>query len=209
MPSMVKAFIRAAAAALLLLFFCPLQALADPQDELLEILDSTPAFSARFSQTVHKSDGSTVSGSRGTIALRQTGEMLMHSEEPDEQILFAKGDLVCFYDPFVNQVTLFSRSQLQDSPFLLLTRSGRSNWNNYQVTKKGGEYVLRSKKRTTEVQELRLRFEGGMVSRIALVMQDGSLNVYTLSSRRRSVDPGAFDFKIPEDAEIDDERGAK
>lgn len=207
---MVKDCFKATALLLgLLCFFSlPLQA-ADPRAELLQILDKTPVFSAAFSQTVHKSDGSIMQGSRGTIALRQrSGQLLMHSLEPDELILLAKGQLVCFYDPFVNQATLFSVSQLQDSPFLLLSGSSRASWDRYEVTRDGEGYVLKSKKRS-DVQELRLYFTNGFVSRIELKMQDGSLNVYELSSQRRAVDVGAFDFSIPDDAEIDDERGAK
>ena len=88
------------------------QASADTKEELQSKLSTLNALSSTFSQTVTRKDGSLVSKSSGRLSLKKPDKFMLHTTSPDEQVLFTKGSSVYFYDPFVNQVSIFDKQEL-------------------------------------------------------------------------------------------------
>lgn len=121
------------------------QASADTKEELQSKLSTLNALSSTFSQTVTRKDGSLVSKSSGRLSLKKPDKFILHTTSPDEQVLFTKGSTVYFYDPFVNQVSIFDKQELYSSPFMLLTTKSESVWGQYEVAKVGNSYVLKAK----------------------------------------------------------------
>ena len=181
------------------------QASADTKEELQSKLSTLNALSSTFSQTVTRKDGSLVSKSSGRLSLKKTDKFMLHTTSPDEQVLFTKGSSVYFYDPFVNQVSIFDKQELYSSPFMLLTTKSESVWGQYEVAKVGNSYVLKAKN-PGQVVSIKLEFQGDLVSDLYVRLKDGNTNRYTLSQVKTQVSDSSFEYKIPEDAQIDDER---
>jgi outer membrane lipoprotein carrier protein len=198
-----KAAAFAAAAAIAL---CSAPAFSDDASELKDKVFAFNELSANFAAKVQKAGGG-VQSSSGTIALRRPGSLMMHTTKPDELLLFTRGDEVCYYDPFVNQLTIFSKSQSYSSPFMLLATRDAKAWGGYSITRSGSTWTLVAR-HPRDVKSMDISFDGSAIKSLVLHMKDGTVSTYELSSIRSSVASDAFDVKIPSDAEIDDERGA-
>lgn len=187
--------------------FCILNtcAFADDKADLKAKLSSFEAFSAKFSQEVTDSRGKEVMSSRGSMALQKPAKFMLHTQEPDEQVLFCKGDDIYFYDPFVNQVSIFSRDELGASPFILLSDMSDKVWERYSVAFENGIYVV-TPQQQGDIVNLQLGFKGDEIAEISLLMKDGNLNTYKLNDCSLTADPQVFEYQIPADAEVDDER---
>lgn len=181
------------------------QASADTKEELQSKLSTLNALSSTFLQTVTIKDGSLVSKSSGRLSLKKPDKFMLHTTSPDEQVLFTKGNTVYFYDPFVNQVSIFDKQELYSSPFMLLTTKSESVWGQYEVAKVDNSYVLKAKN-PGQVVSIKLEFQGDLVSDLYVQLKDGNTNHYTLSQVKTQVSDSSFEYKIPEDAQIDDER---
>lgn len=182
-----------------------LQASADTKDDLQARLATLNAIRSSFTQTVTRKDGSLVSQSSGILALKKPDKFILHTTSPDEQVLFTKGNTVYFFDPFVNQVSIFDKKELYSSPFMLLTSKSESVWGQYDVEKDGNSYVLKAKQ-LGQVVLIKLVLQGDMVSELFVQLKDGNTNHYSLSQVKTQVSDSSFEYKIPEDAQIDDER---
>lgn len=178
---------------------------ASPKDDLKERLQSFKALSSSFEQEVIKADGSIVSTSKGRLLVSKPDRLMMHTETPDEQYLFTKGDAVYFYDPFVNQLSIFSVADLNTAPFLLLNSDDKKLWDQYEVKSQGQSFTLRPHS-SKEFKEIELKFKDNMLERLVIFMKDGNKNIYKLSSQSSQVNLKDFDISIHEDAEVDDER---
>lgn len=203
LKSVNVAFVKAAMFAFLV--SASFQASADTKEELQSKLSTLNALSSTFSQTVTRKDGSLVSKSSGRLSLKKPDKFMLHTTSPDEQVLFTKGNTVYFYDPFVNQVSIFDKQELYSSPFMLLTTKSESVWGQYEVAKGGNSYVLKAKN-PGQVVSIKLEFQGDLVSDLYVQLKDGNTNRYTLSQVKTQVSDSSFEYKIPEDAQIDDER---
>lgn len=181
------------------------QAFADAKQDLQNELKKYDALSASFNQKVAKKDGTVISKTEGTLALKKPDSLMLHTVSPDEQVLFTKGSDVYFYDPFVNQVTIFDKKDLYSSPFLLLTSNSKQVWEQYKVKKNGDTYTLEPNIKG-DVFSIDVKLNSGNISQLAITMKDGNLNTYNLADVKYTVSATAFNYDIPSDAQVDDER---
>ncbi len=180
-----------------------LSACADDSEALKSKLTSMNAISADFSSVVvHKGRQSS---SSGTMALKRPDRFIMHTTSPDETILYTVGDDIYYFDPFVNQLSIFKRSTSSTSPFLLLTDNSKQLWNQYVITKTADGFKAEPKA-SRDIAAMNVVFKGDLVSSLSLVMKDGTVNTYTLSNVKNSAADSLFKVDIPSDTEIDDER---
>ena len=75
------------------------------------------------------------------------------------------------------------------------------------VKKVAGGYKV-SPKKARDIVAMILLFKDDVISSVSLEMKEGSVNTYTFTDVEFEVDDALFDVDIPDDAEIDDERGA-
>ena len=163
------------------------------------------ALACDFNQTVLKPDGSKVSSSEGSLKVMRPSHLMMHTKTPDEQYLFTRGNEVYFFDPFVNQVSIFNRDDLNTTPFLLLNSDDESLWDQYDISSNGNEFSLKPLKKS-DIKSFSLVFDKEILSSIKILMKDGNLNIYNLKNQSKNVSLSDFNFEIPSDAEVDDER---
>ena len=199
----LKNFLKFVTLSLGLLGACT--ALAGASSDLKARLQSFEALSCNFEQEVLKSNGAVVSTSQGRLLVAKPDRLMMYTASPDEQYLFTKDEAVYFYDPFVNQVSIFSVADLNTAPFLLLNSSDPKLWAQYTVKSKGESFSLKPKS-SKEFQEIELNFNGKTLESLVILMKNGNKNIYKLSSQQNQVNMQDFEVAIPDDAEVDDER---
>ncbi|NLK84721.1 MAG: outer membrane lipoprotein chaperone LolA [Aeromonadales bacterium] len=180
-------------------------AIADDVTSLQKIIFKQEAFKSSFNQDVKRSDGKEVAKSSGTLALKRPDRLMLHTLSPDEQVLFTKGNDVLYYDPFVNQVSIFSKKNLYTSPFMLLTSKSSEIWGKYTVKACGDTYTL-TPKSVGEVRSIKIVVANDAIKDLYILMKDGNTNHYALSDITYSVSDSVFDYTIPQDVQIDDER---
>lgn len=180
-----------------------LVAVADDSEALKSKLAAMNAISADFSSVVVHNGKE--SSSSGTMALKRPDRFIMHTTSPDETVLYTVGEDIYYFDPFVNQLSIFKRSTSSTSPFLLLTDSSKQLWNQYVITKTADGFKAEPKA-SRDIAAMNIAFKGDLVSSLSLVMKDGTVNTYTLSNVKNSAADSLFKVDIPSDTEIDDER---
>lgn len=180
-------------------------AIADDVTSLQKIIFKQEAFKSSFNQDVKRSDGKEVAKSSGTLALKRPDRLMLHTLSPDEQVLFTKGNDVLYYDPFVNQVSIFSKKNLYTSPFMLLTSKSSEVWGKYTVKASGDTYTL-TPKSVGEVRSIKIVVANDAIKDLYILMKDGNTNHYALSDITSGVSDSVFDYTIPQDVQIDDER---
>ncbi|MGN0902086.1 MAG: outer membrane lipoprotein chaperone LolA [Succinivibrio sp.] len=177
---------------------------AGDKEDLQKLLTAHDALSCTFEQMVIGKGGSKLSSSKGKLYLKKPDSLMMHTTEPDEQVLYTKGKEVHFYDPLVNQVSIFNKKDLYTSPFMLLNSTDPKIWDNYSVSRTGDVYTLTPKSKA-EISSLSITFYGNDVKEIAIAMKDGNLNSYSLSDIVYKASAGDFEYKLPDDVQVDDE----
>jgi len=178
---------------------------ASDKESLQKEVLSYQAIKADFAQTVTKNDGSVLSNSTGYLALKRPDHLMMHTLEPDEQVLFTKGNVVVFYDPFVEQASLYDKKDLYSSPFLLLTSNDEKIWGQYEISKSTKGYKI-VPKNNQELKSIELELNGKNIKAIVICMADGNTNRYDLKNITNSVADSVFDYTIPDGTQLDDER---
>lgn len=70
----------------------------------------------------------------------------MDTKSPQENLIVSDGKDLWFYDPFVSQVTVNTvQDAVNNTPFVLLTSSDKSHWDQYDVSQSADTFVLKPK----------------------------------------------------------------
>lgn len=92
-------------------------------------------FSATFTQEVVSEAGELLEQSSGNLAISKPNLANWHTQEPDELAIISDGSDVWFYNPWIEQVSVYSLSAaIAKTPILLLTSKDESLWQQYIVT---------------------------------------------------------------------------
>ncbi|MBL4822469.1 MAG: outer membrane lipoprotein chaperone LolA [Colwellia sp.] len=92
-------------------------------------------FSANFTQEVVSEAGELLEKSSGKLAISKPNLANWHTLEPDELAIVSDGRDVWFYDPWIEQVSVYSLSAaIAKTPILLLTSKDESLWQQYTVS---------------------------------------------------------------------------
>lgn len=169
--------------------FVPMGALADAKQDLMEKLASLKSLQASFSQTILDEEQNALQSSTGELSLAQPNKALWHVQSPDESMIISNGENIWFYDPFIEQVTIFDyQTSVVDTPILLLTSTDDALWQKYDITSTASEtYVVTSKEQQSQVVSLTLNFNGQELVGFALLDATGQRSVVTLSNVRKII----------------------
>ncbi len=181
---------------------------ADARSQLQSIFRGYSALKADFTSTVYSKKGDTISTSNGVLSLKKPSSLMLHTKEPDEQVLFTRGNDVYFYDPLIEQVSIYDINDLYTSPFMLITSDSDSLWGRYTVTFKNGTYILIPKDQKDELKRIELNFDKGMLSGLGITFKNDNVNRYTFTSQSQQVQAADLEYSIPSGVEINDERSS-
>lgn len=185
-------------------------ALADARAELRQKLSAFEQFSADFSQQVFDESGDPMQSAEGSMQLARPDRFRWHTATPDESLIVSNGTDVWIYDPFVEQVSIVPLEQaVQNTPFLLISGSDDSRWQQYRVTRKGADYVVTSKDPGELIQEFSLRFDhANRIERFTVLESGGQRSEFSLRNINTTPATAAdsFQFTPPAGVMIDDQR---
>jgi len=180
---------------------------ADAKQELQQKLESMQSLQANFSQQVTADNGDVLQQLTGELTIQRPNKMRWKTNPPDDTLMIASGDTVWYYNPFVEQVTIYQQQDATaNSPMLLLLTGSDEQWQGYQVTESApNEYHIVS---DTAESELNLGFTNDMLTDIELQQQGG--DTITLELTDVAVNPSLerqlFTFDVPDGVDVDDQR---
>lgn len=96
----------------------------------------------------------------------------------------------------------------EQTPFILLTRNRKSDWDNYRVSQKGDVFTLIPTAVDSNQGTFELEIDKkGAVKGFSVIEQDGQNSTFTFNNINLSK-PKAdrFTFAIPKGVEVDDQR---
>lgn len=189
-------------------------ALADAQSvaELQRRLEQVSQYSADFDQTVRSSKGKQIQQGKGKFQVKRPNLFRMDTKSPQENLIVSDGKDLWFYDPFVSQVTVNTvQDAVNNTPFVLLTSSDKSHWDQYDVTQNADTFVLKPKSKKSNLKQFDVRIDqNGLLKGFSTIERDGQSNLYVLRNiTTGGVSSDLFKFSVPKGAELDDQRGGK
>lgn len=173
--------------------------------ELQKLLKQTQSLSADFQQRVRDEQGSVLQNLSGTLKLKRPASLYWHTKEPDESVMIANGTKVWYYNPFVEQVTVYAQQDMvDDSPLLLVLDSNGKQWENYSVSSEAGRYFVEHE---TNGRKLELLFSDEKLKEITMVQAQGERTELMLSDvvLNESIDDEQFLFDVPDGVDVDDQ----
>jgi outer membrane lipoprotein carrier protein len=184
------------------------QSLAVKQ-KLRKKLDNVANFSSEFTQQVIDANGNTIQQSSGTLSLAKPNKINWHTIEPDESLIISDGKALWFFDPFIEQVTIYKlTSALANTPILLLTDNTDDSWQKYYVTQSNeSSYVIHALDIDSQVKSLTLNFADNIISQVIIVDATGQTSTINLSNQNFALNSShLFNFTVPEGVTVDDQR---
>lgn len=180
--------------------------------KLAHKLESLQGFSSAFTQRVQDIDGEVLQQGLGQLDLVQPDKFRWHLQQPDESLLISNGKEVWFYDPFVEQASVYDyQYMLASNPILLLLQPKSQTWDSYTVKQlKEQTFRVESLDEQSQVSWLEVEFDGQRL--IQLMIQDRQMqkSVYQFTQFKQQslsdYQDGYFSFSLPEGAELDDQR---
>ncbi|MGM0481974.1 MAG: outer membrane lipoprotein chaperone LolA [Pseudomonadota bacterium] len=185
----------------------PAETESSAREALQNRLQQMHSLTAEFRQTVTAANGDPLQQLTGKLAIKRPDQMLWRTDPPDDTLMIASGETVWYYNPFVEQVTLYQQADIAaNSPMLLLLTGTREQWQNYQVSQlEPGHYAVRNNEAGNE---LRLTFADQQLTTIWLQQQQGDVIEINLSQVQLNPQLAAekFQFTVPEGVDVDDQR---
>lgn len=184
-------------------------ALADASSELQQRLDKVSSFHASFNQKVTDSSGSNVQEGEGELWVKRPNLFNWHMTAPDESVIISDGKTLWFYNPFVEQVSAaWLNSATSNTPFMLIARNQRSDWQQYNVKQQGDNFELTPKTDAGNLKQFMINVSGnGTINQFSAIEQDGQRSSYVLKSQNNGpVSADKFTFTPPKGVTVDDQR---
>lgn len=204
-PARIRGALAALTAALPALLF-PSAAAADPAGDLRKDISLVKSFCSPFTQKVTGLNGETVQEGSGSVCVsKEKSSFRVETKAPDENLVVSDGKSVWSYDPFMQQVTIASFSEIAgSSPLGLIASDSPEVWKKYQVKHVKGGYELSPAEGGDRFE---LSVSGGSIAGFEIVSRDGRRNSYRLGAAGPLAAGTDFSFEIPKGTEVDDRRG--
>lgn len=189
-------------------------AVADAQSvaELQRRLGQVSQYSADFDQTVRSSKGKQIQSGKGKFFVKRPNLFRMDSQSPQENQIISDGANLWFYDPFVSQVTVNkTQDAVNNTPFVLLTSTDKSHWDQYDVSQNMDTFVLKPKSKKSNLKQFDVRIDqNGTLKGFSTIERDGQSNLYVLRNiTGKELAADLFKFNVPKGVEVDDQRSGK
>lgn len=187
----------------------PSLAFAAPVDDLQHKLSQWRGFSAQFAQQTYSFDGELVQSGEGQIRLNKPDLFKWHTQTPDEMLIQSDGSTIWIYNPMLEQVTLYSASQFEDStPLSLLATNDSAVWQAYEVSERDGRYRLVPKSEDSGIDYFELAFQQSRLAGFTILDKQGQRSEFSLSGFKPEAvaSQDLFRFQVPQGIDIDDQR---
>ena len=163
----------------------------DSKSILMKKLNQLNFFTANFSQQVLSESGEVIEESTGKLAISKPNLANWQVLTPDELSIVSDGASVWFYNPWIEQVSVYALSAaIARTPILLLTSKDEALWQQYNVEQKGcqGEqesFIISAIDTNSQIKSLTLVFKkmehGSQLSQFSFLDATGQLSHIKLS----------------------------
>ena len=184
----------------------------DSKRELMAKLAKIEFFSAEFNQQIFDQAGNELQQGSGVLAVSKPNLVNWQTIMPDESLIVSDGKNLWFYDPFVEQVSVYSlESAIANTPILLITSNDEQLWQDYSVNQlTANRYLISANNENARVKSLELSFvqKPNHLELAAFNILDatGQLSVITLTHQDKAPKANLFTFSVPEGVYLDDQR---
>lgn len=191
----------------------PAEASEADRQALLQRLEGLTTLEADFSQQVTDVNGELVQQLHGRMAIARPNLLYWQTDAPDETLMVADGQNLWYYNPFVEQVTVYSQSDaVAQSPLLLLLDGDSQAWRDYNVKSEANSFSLQPNAGAASAQSLQLVFaeQGAPAQLQRIILDDGQGQISTIELEQvhlnKALDGKLFKFDMPEGIDLDDQR---
>jgi len=182
------------------------------KQQLILKIQHLSSFSAQFSQTVFDVEGNLLQENTGDLAVSKPNLLHWQVNKPNESLIVSDGKALWLYDPFIEQVSIYSANgAISNTPILLLANSDQALWQNYEVELvKENHYLIKSKDSNSQVKSLELAFDRHeKLNEFVILDATGQRSRVKLSdvlALTHVQQTELFTFKTPAGVDIDDQR---
>ena len=179
---------------------------------LMEKLAKIEFFSAEFNQQIFDEAGNELQQGSGSLSVSKPNLVNWQTIMPDESLIVSDGENLWFYDPFVEQVSVYTlESAIANTPILLITSNDEKLWQDYSVSQlSDNRYLVTANNENSRVKSLELSFAKNdnkvELSAFNILDATGQLSVITLKHLNKAPKPNLFKFTVPEGVYLDDQR---
>ncbi|WP_085297326.1 outer membrane lipoprotein chaperone LolA [Cognaticolwellia mytili] len=191
---------------------------SNSKTDLMSKLAKIDFFSAKFSQKIFDESGNELQQGSGQLSVSKPNLVNWETKLPDESLIVSDGSNLWFYDPFVEQVSVYTlESAIANTPILLITNNDPKLWQDYNVSQLAdNRYLIQASSDNSRVKSLELTFENNDSAEekntseklIAFNILDatGQLSIISLSEHDNETNTDLFKFTVPEGVYLDDQR---
>ncbi|MUH71120.1 outer membrane lipoprotein chaperone LolA [Psychrosphaera haliotis] len=177
--------------------------------ELQNKLNVFDGYQANFKQVVTDIEANIIHQADGKLVFKQPGKFIWEVTAPEEELLISNGQYVWWYNPFVEQVSIFDVQQaVTQTPFALLVSKDPSIWKQFSISKENNIYVITPVDLSqAQVIKLTLTIIDNDLEKIVITSRSQQVSEYTLSEQSK-FNPQAdmFEFEMPAGIDVDDQR---
>ena len=181
-------------------------------DEIKEVLKQLDGFAAQFIQTVVDADDNQIHSAKGSLTFKQPGKFIWQVNEPDEELLISDGQSVWWFNPFVEQVSIYEANHaVTTTPFALLVNDDPAVWDNFAIqTNNNGFVITPLNLNDAQVIRLEIILKGDgtkSIDKLLITSRSRQVSEYQLFDHKKvSPKDTDFVFTIPAGVDIDDQR---
>lgn len=179
------------------------------EEQLQRKLATIKTFSASFEQQVTDAQHQLLQQGKGQLMIKQPARFRFETTEPEPNLFIGDGATLWFYNEPLEQLTIYdAQNEVNRTPFVLLTSTKLELWQQYDVTRQGEQFVIRSKAADSPVKQLTLSFSGSALSKMQVLDMNQQLSEFnfTLVQLNIALEDSLFRFEPPEHTDIDDQR---
>ncbi|WP_273022602.1 outer membrane lipoprotein chaperone LolA [Rheinheimera sp.] len=179
------------------------------EEQLQRKLATIKTFSASFEQQVTDAQHQLLQQGKGLLMIKQPARFRFETTEPEPNLFIGDGATLWFYNEPLEQLTIYdAQNEVNRTPFVLLTSTKPELWQQYDVTRQGEQFVIRSKAADSPVKQLTLSFSGSALSKMQVLDMNQQLSEFnfTLVQLNIALEDSLFRFEPPEHTDIDDQR---
>lgn len=180
------------------------------KEELRGLLALFSNMSATFTQQIFDLQGEALQSSQGDIILQKPQMLRWSVNSPEESLLIADGNTVYSVDPFVEQVTLMEQSSLtKTNPLMLLISNQKSQWDNVEIEKIDGDFVVRSLDQDASITLVILSFNNSSeLTLLTSIDRQQQRNIIEFSNVKMNIEVPANSFNYTPESTwvVDDQR---
>lgn len=182
---------------------------------LIEKLAAIEFFSGDFTQQVFDTDNHLIQEGAGTMSVDKPNKVHWKTNTPEESLIVSNGETLWFYDPFIEQVSVYAlESAVVNTPILLLTNESDAVWLDYDISepkKNTFKIVAKNAQNQSQIQSLIIAFSDTEKTDIKAITinditgQRSEIKLHNMNYTKE-LKSELFNFVVPEGVFIDDQR---